>query len=233
MISDCSLLSDTRPFSSMPATLGSQPRRVFMERTVSQRITSGPGTELILGESSEEATELSLIIDAQLNPAAFGPLYERHIDRIYSYVYRRVGNHSDSEDITAQTFTQALACLSMYEWRGVPFAAWLYRIARNLIIEWQRKSGRETTGDVLYDGFMDGSINGTDPAEAVERDLLHGELADALKRLPLLYQQILVLRFSHGLTNREIGKRIGRTEGAVKLLVHRAMRTLRIYLQEK
>ncbi len=181
-------------------------------------------------EHTEGSDEAALVAAAQRDPAAFGPLYERYVDRIYRYVYRRVGNHAEAEDLTAQTFQQALAALPSYEWRGVPFGAWLYRIAANNIARRGRVGGREVTVEDIGAYLRDDAAE-DDPAELIERAAGSGELLAALRALPLDQQRALVLKFARGLTNLEIGEALGRTEGAVKQLVHRAMVTLRAQLE--
>lgn len=179
------------------------------------------------GHADEEA----LVAAAKRDPAAFGPLYERYVHRIYRYAYRRVGSHADAEDVTAQTFQQALAALPSYEWRGVPFGAWLYRIAGNVIARRGRVGGREITVEdmsryVPYEGDVE-----EDPAEIVDRGASADDLLAAVQRLPIDQQRVLVLKFARGLKNREIGEVMGRSEGAIKQLVHRALLSLRASLE--
>ena len=83
----------------------------------------------------QEADERLLIEAAQRDPARFAELYENNFERVYAYVARRVGNRAEAEDLTSEVFHQALANLQRFEWRGIPFAAWLFRIAANLISE--------------------------------------------------------------------------------------------------
>ena len=184
-------------------------------------------------EHAEDAgshAEAELIEAAQNDPTAFGPLYERYVERIYRYAYRRVGNHADAEDVTSQTFQQALAALPDYEWRGVPFGAWLYRIAGNVIARRGRSSNREITVEDVTSLSQERAEDDEDPAEIVaERQ--ENELTDALRQLPLDQQRVIVLRFSRDMKNREIGEVMGRSEGAVKQLLHRAMIALRATLE--
>lgn len=170
--------------------------------------------------------EAALVAAAQRDPRAFGPLYELYVDRIYRYAYRRVGTHHEAEDITAQTFQQALQALPAYQWRGLPFGAWLFRIAGNLINRRGRGSGREIAVEdvTVFSGFEDAA---DDPADLAWRSEEAGELAERVKQLPADQQRVLVLKFSHGLKNREIGDLMGRSEGAIKQLVHRALVSLR------
>ncbi|HET7037152.1 MAG TPA: sigma-70 family RNA polymerase sigma factor [Thermomicrobiaceae bacterium] len=168
---------------------------------------------------------------AKRDPAAFAPLYERYVDAIYRYAYRRVGSHADAEDVTAQTFQKALAALPGYQWRGVPFGAWLFRIAANVIAQRGRRGSREVLVDDLsyHLDRNDHNIAASDddPARLFEARAEAGELLAAIRRLPLDQQRVLVLKFARGLSNREIGEALGRSEGAVKQLTHRAVRTLR------
>ena len=181
-------------------------------------------------EDAGSLDEAKLIEAAQNDPEAFGPLYERYVDRIYRYAYRRVGNHADAEDVTSQTFQQALAALPGYEWRGVPFGAWLYRIAGNVISRRGRTSSREVTVEDVTSLSQERAGVDEDPAEIVaERQ--EDELTEALRQLPVDQQRVIVLRFSHGMKSREIGEVMGRSEGAVKQLLHRAMIALRATLE--
>lgn len=175
--------------------------------------------------------EAALVAAAQRDPRAFGPLYELYVDRIYRFVYRRVGTHHEAEDITAQTFQQALQALPSYEWRGLPFGAWLFRIAGNLINRRGRGSGREIAVEdvTVFSGFEESD---DDPAEQVWRAEEASELDALIRRLPPDQQRVLVLKFSHGMKNREIGDLLGRSEGAIKQLVHRALVSLRAAMEQ-
>src|SRR5499425_3949672 len=97
----------------------------------------------LLTESRAETQERQLIEAAQADPARFGELYEIHFERVYAYVVKRVQDRAESEDLTSEVFHQALANLKRFEWRGIPFAAWLFRIASNLISDRWQRSGRE------------------------------------------------------------------------------------------
>lgn len=173
--------------------------------------------------------EAALVAAAQRDPRAFGPLYELYVDRIYRFAYRRVGTHHDAEDVTAQTFQQALQALPAYEWRGLPFGAWLFRIAGNIVNRRGRTGGREViVEDVTTVGHEDMD---DDPSDLVSRSETASELMIYIRRLPPDQQRVLVLKFSHGMRNREIGELLGRSEGAVKQLVHRALVNLRAALE--
>lgn len=173
-----------------------------------------------------QVDEGALVAAAKRDPREFGPLYELYVDRIYRYAYRRVGTHHEAEDITAQTFQQALQALPAYEWRGLPFGAWLFRIAGNIINRRGRTVGREVAVEdvTVFSRFEQAD---DDPADYVWRSEEAGELAELIRTLPPDQQRVIVLKFSHGLKNREIGDLMGRSEGAIKQLVHRALVSLR------
>jgi RNA polymerase sigma-70 factor (ECF subfamily) len=186
-----------------------------------------PGDRLAeRGDQGNAVDEAALVAAAKRDPRAFGPLYELYVDRIYRYAYRRVGTHHEAEDITAQTFQQALQALPAYEWRGLPFGAWLFRIAGNIINRRGRTGGREVpVEDVTV--FSSWEETDDDPADQLARGEQANELVSHIRRLPPDQQRVLVLKFSHGLKNREIGDLMGRSEGAIKQLVHRALVSLR------
>jgi RNA polymerase sigma-70 factor (ECF subfamily) len=197
----------------------------------SKRVLNKAGTFVDVVTPSDAPDEAALVAAAKRDPREFAPLYNLYVDRIYRYAYRRVGTHHDAEDITAQTFQQALQALPNYEWRGLPFGAWLFRIAGNIINRRGRTGGREiAVEDVTVFGVSDEFDE--DPVEHVTRDETADELIDLVQTLPPDQQRVLVLKFSHGLKNREIGELMGRSEGAVKQLVHRALVNLRARLNQ-
>lgn len=160
---------------------------------------------------------------------SFGELYERYLDKIYSYIYYRTGNHHDAEDLTARVFFRAMAHIESYTERGVPFQAWLYRIAHNLVANWHRDRGRRKV--IPLDEFIATSLKSDAPdrqaEDQEERDALH----DAIQRLPEERQQLLLLKFVDHKSNAEIGEIMDRTEGAIKSLYHRTLIALRDELQ--
>jgi len=169
--------------------------------------------------------ERLLVERAQNDPLAFAALYEMYVDRMYNYIYQRTGNHSDAEDLTARTFLKAFVNLERYTFRGVPFSAWLYRIAHNAVANWHRDRHRHrvVSLDALpVHGRDDTKLEDLTQAREEERTLL-----DAIRRLPAERQRLLILKFSEGLTNAEIGQILGRTEGAIKSLYHRTLLALR------
>ncbi len=176
------------------------------------------------GDSARHLSDASLIERAKTDPEAFGILYERYVDRIYSYVYYRTGNHADAEDLTAKTFYRAMQHIRHYQDRGLPFSAWLYRIAHNLVANWHRdRSKRQMVSlDELHSlTFGEGLERAAEKRERAEM------LLRAIRRLPPERQELLILKFVEHLSNAEIGKIMGRSEGAIKSLYHRTLLSLR------
>ncbi len=174
-----------------------------------------------------DADERLLIEAAQKDPARFTELYEANFDRVYAFVSRRVPARADTEDLTAEVFQQALASLARFEWRGVPFAAWLYRIAANAIADrWERlsrESGKPEAKTVSVD-FDDSEIE-----NAERRALLFRNVAN----LPADQRRVIEMRFAEEKSIREISKDLGRSTGAVKQLQFRAFEKLREQLCEE
>lgn len=171
--------------------------------------------------ATTDAAERALIEAAQRDPSRFGELYELHFYRLYAYVLRRVGARDAAEDLTAEVFQQALANLAKYEWRGVPFAAWLYRIAANAITDrWQRVAREQAASSAPEPiaGHTD-----VDYEEIEERARLF-RLVDSL---PSEQRRVVRMRFAEEKSIREIAQAIGKSEGAVKQLQFRAIENLR------
>lgn len=160
---------------------------------------------------------------------AFGELYERYAEKIYSYIYFRTSNHHDAEDLAARVFFRAMAHIESYTERGVPFQAWLYRIAHNLVANWHRDQGRRRI--IPLDEFIASNIKSDLPDKQAEESEEREALKRAINRLPEERQQLLALKFVDGLSNVEIGEIMDRTEGAIKSLYHRTLIALRDELQ--
>ena len=161
-----------------------------------------------------------LIEAAQADPARFVELYDRYVDRVYAFVSRRTHDRAAAEDITSEVFEQALTHLRRFEWRGVPFAAWLLRIAANAIADRGKRAARERD---LADGDEPRDVRFAD----VEQRARLFRLVD---RLPADQRRVIVMRFAEEQTIREIAQALGRSEGAVKQLQFRGLQTLRARL---
>ncbi len=165
--------------------------------------------------------ERLLVERARRNPEAFGEIYSQYHDRVYAYVYGRVGTRESAEDITADTFVLAMENIARYEWRNVPFSAWLFRIAANQVAGHYRRSRPCTHLDeyMVYDE--------AGPEEEALRLAEAEHVRHVLMGLKTDQQRAMELRYHHGLRASEIASEMGRTEASVKLLLFRAMHTLR------
>lgn len=156
---------------------------------------------------------------------SFGALYDKYAARIYNYIYYRTGSSQDAEDLTSRVFFRAMRHITNYRDRGVPFSAWLYRIAHNLVANWHRDSSRRQEVE-LEDGYR-----ASKGEEYPEIALMESEDQRALlvhiRKLPEERQQLLILKFVEHMSNAEIGQIMDRTEGAIKSLYHRTLLSLR------
>lgn len=190
-----------------------------------------PVVDQVVGTQALSAAqeEAALVERAKAEPAAFGILYERYIDRVYAYIYHRVGNAQDTEDLTARTFYRALDKLHTYEDRGLPFSAWLFRIAHNLVANWHRDRGRRRF--LSLDKLWSHSKEGDTPEEQFEREENHAALWEAIDRLPEDRRTLLLYKFGSRLSNLEIGELLQKSESAIKSLYFRTLATLRKELE--
>jgi RNA polymerase sigma-70 factor (ECF subfamily) len=156
---------------------------------------------------------------------AFGILYERYVDRIFNYIYYRTGNVHDAEDLTARVFYRALNHIQNYTDRGLPFSAWLYRIAHNLVANWHRDRSRHQEIPLAEAPTL--RYKGTAPETAVVQTQDQEALLRIIRHLPRERQHLLILKFVEHLSNAEIGQIMGRSEGADKSLYHRTLLALR------
>lgn len=185
--------------------------KLFKRRERKPDLTTLPDTELV--------------ILAKDHSEAFGVLYERYVEKIYKYIYYRTGNHHDAEDLAAGVFHRAMAHIETYTDRGVPFQAWLYRIAHNLVANWHRDRGRRKI--IPLEEFVNAGLHFDAPDSATEDQEERDHLLAAIGRLPEERQQLLYLKFVSGLSNAEVGAILDRTEGAIKSLYHRTLIALR------
>jgi RNA polymerase sigma-70 factor, ECF subfamily len=170
----------------------------------------------------QEADERLLVEAAQKDPARFAELYENNFERVYAYVARRVGDRTETEDLTSEVFHHALSNLRRFEWRGIPFAAWLFRIAANLITDRWQRSNRERLVDEPKQ--LESAQANKEDFEEVERRAMLFRLVDTL---PAEQKRVVVLRFVEQKSIKEVARDICKTEGAVKQLQFRALSSLR------
>src|SRR5947209_17117191 len=172
----------------------------------------------LMASLSQHERERRLVEAARDDPVAFGALYEQHVDAIYAYALHRVRDGAVAEDVVAETFHRALENLGRYEWRGVPFSAWLYRIASNVIAARYRHEPAVHLDDVDHLHH-----DGIGPEQLLLLGERSHELRAAVDALPTDQQQAVILRYGQRLRNKEIAHIMGRSEGAVKQLLHRAL----------
>ncbi len=154
---------------------------------------------------------------------AFTELYETYFDKLYRYIVVRIGNRAEAEDMTQQVFVKAYKSISSYRWRGVPFSAWLFRIAHNLIVDFFRKEGKRPT--VPLDESLVASNDNVQ--QVVERRLDVERVMAATRQLTAAQREVVSLRFAGGLAIAEVARVMGKSEGAVKALQHSAIAALR------
>lgn len=179
--------------------------------------------------------ERDLIKRAQKDPAAFGEVYDHYYPKIFGYVLRRTADVEVAQDITSETFFDALRKLWQFRWRSISFSSWLYKIATNEINQYFRKAERRKSAsleELREQGFE--PVSSQDPEsgliEAQEKlrqyqDFL--EIQQRIVRLPDKYQEVISLRFFEQKQIREIAEILGKKEGTVKSLLHRAVEKLR------
>ena len=168
--------------------------------------------------------EESLIRRAQQqDQEAFAQLYEEHFNKIYRYVALRIGDKVEAEDVTQQVFINALRSISSFKWKGIPFAAWLFRIAHNQVVDYLRKKTKQATVP------LDESLASSDsnPQLMAEHRLDIEQLLLATKRLTRAQREVIALRFAGELSTAQVAKVMGKSQGAVKALQHSAIVALR------
>lgn len=169
-------------------------------------------------KARENSPDERLLVEAaQRDPRQFADLYELHFERVYAFIARRVRNREEAEDLTSEVFHQALANIQRFEWRGAPFAAWLFRMAANAIVDrWQSVSKEQV--DPRRDAMDQASLD-----EIEQRAMLY-QLVDSL---PADQRRVIMRRFVEQKSTREVAEELGRSEGAVKQLQLRALENLR------
>ena len=179
-----------------------------------------------------EATEDELLAGAmQYNNAALGELYDRYEAKIYSYIFRRIGDQALAEDLTAQVFLKMLESIRDQKAWHSSFSGWLYRIAHNLVIDHYRRRDRQST--VELDDATPQASDTDDPIATAELHIDAERLRAAIRRLTDDQAEVVSLRFLEGYSISEVAEMTGRTEGAIKALQYRAVSTLRSLLYDQ
>jgi RNA polymerase sigma-70 factor (ECF subfamily) len=168
--------------------------------------------------------EASLVRRAQQkDQRAFTELYEAYFDKIYRYVTIKTGDKTEAEDMTQQVFMKALESISSFKWKGVPFSAWLYRIAHNQVIDYYRRQKKRP--DTLKDDAL--VVSDSNPQQVAERNLDIEQVMSATRKLTDSQREVISLRFSGGLSTSEVANIMGKSQGAIKALQHSAIVALR------
>ncbi|MBC8264658.1 MAG: sigma-70 family RNA polymerase sigma factor [Anaerolineales bacterium] len=164
----------------------------------------------------------------ECDPSAFAALYERYHQDIYNYIYYRTASEPVAEDLTSDVFLKALESIDSFTFRGIPFSAWLFRIAKNMMSEYFR--GKAKTIETTFEEETLPSEGQAD--DALEAKLTQQRLARAIGDLTEDQQQVIVLKFVDGFSNTDIAQILDKSEGAIKSLQHRALGALNRIWQE-
>jgi RNA polymerase sigma-70 factor (ECF subfamily) len=162
--------------------------------------------------------------------AALEELYLLHFDRIYSYLHVSVGNKHDAEDLTTQTFLKMLESIGRFRWQSAPFSAWLFRIAHNLAMDHFRAGRRWQPEAEVPEPSPDES---TSAAEEALHEIGRRSMLELIEDLSPEQQQVLTLKFVFNFSNGEVATILGKTEGAIKSLQHRALASLQKQLEKQ
>ena len=161
---------------------------------------------------------------------AFGQLYDKYLPAIYRFVFIKIGRKQDAEDISQQVFIKAWQNIGGYEFQGTPFSSWVYRIASNAVIDYYRTyKGDVNIDTVPEDHFSEMS----DVAERIDSAINMKHLRVALMKLEPDQQNVLIMKFVDDLSNKEIAEALEKTEGAVRVIQHRALKQLKNHVDEQ
>ena len=173
------------------------------------------------------ADEALVAAARSLDEAAWEEIYRRHAAQVYAYLQFRLRDQHVAEDLTADVFVRALAGIEGYVWRGTPLLAWLYRIAHNVAADYRKKAARDTDNRAA-----DVPIEIADHQNLVHAIDEQTDMFSAVRTLTEDQQQVIILRFYHEMSNAQVARVVGKSEGAVKALQSRALRSLRRVLSE-
>lgn len=183
-----------------------------------------------MAERSTTSSEGELVHRAiQGDAEAFGDLYMLHLDKIYRYIFYKVGNEREAEDLTEQVFLNAWEAIEGYRHRGYPFSSWLYRIAHNVVIDYYRTGKEEEPLDAAVFTLADENLK---PEELLAQRVEVTRLREAIAQLPEKKQELILLRFVEGLSHAEVAQILGKSEGSCRVMQHRALSALSKILGE-
>ncbi|MFW6151125.1 MAG: sigma-70 family RNA polymerase sigma factor [Chloroflexota bacterium] len=156
---------------------------------------------------------------------AFAGLYDQYFDKVYRYIYLRLGNHTEAEDLTQEVFVKALEAIGAYRWRNLPFASWLFRIAHNSTVDHVRRQGKAERVEMEDVTVMPDT--GPGPAALAEQRFEVEELKANIRKLSPAQREVISLRFGAGLSTAEVSEALGKNTGTVKALQYNGIVALR------
>src|SRR5579884_1622348 len=189
-------------------------------------------TGVKLASSTEEKTDrISDLVEraSKGSGEAFGQLYTIYVDRIYNYIYYKTGHSSDAEDLTEQVFIKAWEAIRRFRFEGKPFAAWLFKVARNVVIDHYRT--RKSNSDLSE--VISAIAHEGDTEDLAQWRASAQLLMSTIRRLTDEQQQVILLKFIDGMDNTEISATMGKKEGAIRALQYRALLALQRILQDE
>jgi len=193
-------------------------------RSLDETRAQDPPSDPPVAPTAEMATEWDLVRRAQrYEEDAIKSLYETYYPKIYNYAFMQMGDVHSAEDLASDVMLKMIESIQSYKFRGLPFGAWVFRIARNRLIDLHRR--RKRRGEVDLSETLSTAL--ANPQALAELAMERGQLQVALKHLTDEQRQVILLKFIEGFDNRSVGKMMGRSEGAIKSLQHRALGALR------
>lgn len=173
----------------------------------------------------ETTPDIDSLIDGAINGKAedFAKLYDFYVERIYRHIYYRVGNTGDTEDLTQQVFLKAWKAIGRYKRTASPFLAWLLRISHNLVIDFYRS--RKDTAYLENEQAIEDRKSG--PAQLAEEYYEQQQIRKVIRKLPEDQQQVIIMSFIEGFSYSEIATAMGKREGNVRVIMHRALKKMR------
>jgi RNA polymerase sigma-70 factor (ECF subfamily) len=183
-----------------------------------------------LQENTENTSEIDELVEKAVNGdgESFGKLYDVYLNRVYRHICYRVGSRDDAEDLTQKTFIRAWDAMGRYKKTAVPFAAWLTRIAHNLVIDFYRSRKPDT--DIDFDTVT--AAPEYDPEHLTEQHFNQAEIRKAIRKLKGDQQQVIVMRFIDDYSYEEIAASLGKSEGAVRVILHRGLAKLKTIIEK-
>ena len=184
-----------------------------------------------VGELAPDFDEQAVVDAAQQGDhTALSALYDHYFPRVYRYVSVRLSSTEDAEDVTMEIFLRIIENLRSFSWRGLPFGAWVFRIARNEVVSHVRRQKVRTTTAQLTESIQDPT---PDHVDTIVTAFTVATVREAAERLPEAQRQVIALRFGAGLSVAETAKALGKTENNVKVLQHKAIAKLQVMVRHE